>query len=138
MYFILATANFGPNNSINQAKRWLRAGPRKHNFFRPEEVKAAIVTCGGICPGINVVIREIVMSLSYNYKVKEIYGIQFGYRGFYEHEWVQLLPQSVKSIHKLGGTILGSSRGGFDLKKIIDVLKEKEINHVKNQYNKTF
>lgn len=73
------------------------------------------------------------MSLSYNYKVKEIYGIQFGYRGFYEHEWVQLFPQTVKSIHKLGGTILGSSRGGFDLHKIIDALKEKGINHVKTK-----
>lgn len=70
------------------------------------------------------------MSLAYNYKVKEIYGIQFGYCGFYQHEWIQLLPETVKSIHKLGGTILGSSRGGFDLQKIIDKLKEKQINHV--------
>ena len=70
------------------------------------------------------------MSLSYNYKVKEIYGIQFGYRGFYTHDWVQLFPQSIKAIHKLGGTTLGSSRGGFDLPKIIEALKKKGINHV--------
>jgi len=53
----------------------LKGGPRKHLFFRSDEVKAAIVTCGGLCPGLNVVIREIVMALTYNYKVDEIYGI---------------------------------------------------------------
>jgi len=57
------------------AKRFLRGGPRKNIYFQPEEVTAAIVTCGGLCPGLNVVIREIVMSLWYNYKVRKIYGI---------------------------------------------------------------
>lgn len=94
-------------------------------------MKAAIVTCGGLCPGINVVIRELVMSLSYNYKVKEIYGIPFGYKGFYNpDEWVKLSSENVKAIHKLGGTILGSSRGGYQRDKIINILKEKGINHV--------
>lgn len=116
--------------NINQAKRWLRAGPRKHNFFESSEVKAAIVTCGGLCPGLNVVIRELVMSLHYNYKVSEIYGIQFGYKGFYAYDWVELTPNKVKTIHKLGGTILGSSRGGFDKEKIINSLKAKGINQV--------
>lgn len=93
-------------------------------------MKAAIVTCGGLCPGLNVVIREIVMSLSYNYKVKEIYGIQFGYRGFYQYDWLPLTPEKVKTIHHLGGTILGSSRGGFDLDKIIEGLDARHINHL--------
>jgi 6-phosphofructokinase 1 len=61
----------------------LRAGPRKHNYFDPKNVKAAIVTCGGLCPGLNVVIREIYMSLYYNYGVRDIYGIRYGYKGFY-------------------------------------------------------
>ena len=126
----IANANFGPHRSISQAEKWLRAGPRKHLFFESDEVKAAIVTCGGLCPGLNVVIREIVMSLSYNYKVKEIYGIQFGYRGFYQYDWLELTPEKVKSIHHLGGTILGSSRGGFDLEKICDGLEFRHINQV--------
>ena len=72
------------------------------------------------------------MSLHYNYKVKDIFGIPFGYRGFYSHDWIRLGPENVKVIHKLGGTILGSSRGGFEKDKIIEVLKEKGINHVKS------
>ena len=96
-------------------------------------MKAAIVTCGGLCPGLNVVIREVVMSLFYNYKVKEIYGIQFGYRGFYSYDWLELTPEKVKSIHHLGGTILGSSRGGFDADKILEALEARHINQVNNE-----
>ena len=93
----------------------MKGGPRKHIYFNPENVRAAIVTCGGLCPGLNDVIRGIVMSLYYNYGVKEIYGIKFGYRGFYTYDWEQLSPDNVKEIHHKGGTILGSSRGGFNL-----------------------
>ena len=116
--------------------KWLRGGPRKHLFFRPDEVKAAIVTCGGICPGVNVIVRELTMSLYYNYKVKDIYGIPHGFQGFYSNEWKdewkKLSPDLVKSIHHLGGTYLGTSRGGFDLEKIIDSLNEKRINQVRS------
>lgn len=112
----------------------MKAGPRKHIFYDVKKVKACIVTCGGLCPGLNVVIREIVMSLKYNYEVNEVYGIPFGYRGFYDkgknYEWIPMTPQTVKSIHKVGGTILGSSRGGFDADKIIDALEAKGINQV--------
>ena len=68
----------------------MKGGPRKDIFFNPDEVKAAIVTCGGLCPGLNVVIREIVMSLWFAYEVKEIYGIKWGYKGLYtdvEKNW---------------------------------------------------
>ena len=88
------------------------------------------MTCGGLCPGLNVVIREIVMSLFYNYKVKTVYGIQFGYRGFYQYDWLELTPEKVKTIHHLGGTILGSSRGGFDLDKIIEGLDARRVNQL--------
>ena len=84
-------------------------------------MKAAIVTCGGLCPGINMVIRSIVWCLYNEYQVREIYGIKWGYRGFYEDypkNWINLDIESVRDIHKLGGTILGSSRGGFDAEKI--------------------
>lgn len=107
--------------------KFLKGGPRKDIFFNPDEVKVAIVTCGGLCPGLNVVIREIVMSLYFNYEVREIYGIKWGYKGFYtnvKENWIKMRPHMVSDIHKLGGTILGSSRGGYDGDKIMDSLIE--------------
>jgi len=72
------------------------------------------------------------MCLHFNYKVKTIYGIKFGYKGFYSegegYEWVQLTKDSVRDIHNEGGTMLGTSRGGFDLEKIITNIKKNKIN----------
>ena len=73
---------------MERARRWLRAGPRKHLYFDSNQTRVAIVTAGGLCPGINVIIRELVMSLYYNYKVKEIYGAKFGFKGFIENDFV--------------------------------------------------
>lgn len=73
------------------------------------------------------------MTLYFNYECKEIWGIKEGYKGFYtdiEKSWIKLEPHLVKNIHKFGGTILGSSRGGFDADKILDSLKKKNINQV--------
>jgi 6-phosphofructokinase 1 len=110
---------------------FLKAGPRLHIAFEPHSVKSAIVTCGGLCPGLNVVIRELVMSLWYNYGVRQVYGIQWGFEGFYDgSEWINLLPLHVRDIHLLGGTILGTSRGGFDAGKIIDSVVEKGVNMI--------
>ena len=100
-------------------------------YFKGEDVRAAIVTCGGLCPGLNVVIRQIVMRLIKDYNAKEIWGIKWGYRGFYEdfpNNWIPLNKDVVYRIHNMGGTILGSSRGGFDAAKMVDALKEKKIN----------
>ena len=72
------------------------------------------------------------MSCFYNYGIRTIYGIKFGYRGFYEHDWEELSPTKVKNIHHLGGTTLGSSRGGFNLDKIMDSILSKGITHVIN------
>lgn len=106
-----------------------RAGPRLHVVVDPKDVKVAIVTCGGLCPGLNVVIRELVMSLWYNYGVRTIYGIKWGYGGIYdEKSWIELTPTAVADIHLQGGTILGTSRGGFDGVKIADTLEAKGIN----------
>ena len=121
---------FGPQYPVTNLKRYLRAGPRKLIYFKPSEVKACIVTCGGICPGLNVVIREIFNCLYYNYKISEVYGVKYGYRGFYSYDWELLTPESVKHIHHEGGTKLGSSRGGFDLEKIIDEITSHGINQV--------
>ena len=102
-------------------------------FFNPKKVRAAIVTCGGLCPGLNVVIREIVMTLHFNYEVPEVYGIQWGFKGFYDNpakNWVKLTPASVKNVHKFGGTMLGSSRGGFNKDKILDEIHARGVNQV--------
>ena len=110
---------------------FLKAGPRFHIAFEPQSVKSAIVTCGGLCPGFNVVIRELVMSLWYNYGVRQVYGIQWGFEGFYDgSEWVNLQPLCVRDIHLLGGTFLGTSRGGFDAGKIIDSVEENGVNMI--------
>lgn len=94
-------------------------------------MKAAIVTCGGLCPGLNVVIRIIVKVLANAYGVKQIWGIKWGYRGFYEdfpNNWVELTSDSVDKIHNLGGTILGSSRGGFNAEAMVEAIQQKGIN----------
>ncbi len=90
------------------------AGPREKIFFNPANLKCGIVTCGGLCPGLNDVIRSIVMILNYKYGVKDVVGFQFGYEGI---RWadkfppIKLTPEYVSNIHEFGGTILGSSRG---------------------------
>ncbi|KAF2311682.1 hypothetical protein GH714_025904 [Hevea brasiliensis] len=105
-----------------------RAGPREKVYFTPEEVRACIVTCGGLCPGINTVIREIVCGLNYMYGVNDILGIQGGYRGFYSKNTVTLTPKVVNDIHKRGGTFLCTSRGGHDTNKIVDNIQDRGIN----------
>ncbi|CAO2166322.1 unnamed protein product [Urochloa humidicola] len=107
-----------------------RAGPRQRVYFEPEDVKACIVTCGGLCPGLNTVIRELVCGLSHMYHVNDIFGIQNGYKGFYSSNYLRMTPKSVNDIHKRGGTVLGSSRGGHDTKKIVDNIQDRGINQV--------
>lgn len=107
-----------------------RAGPRSKVCFSPDEVRAAIITCGGLCPGLNTVIREIVDGLWFQYGVRDIKGIKSGYRGFYSSEPVVLNPKLVHNWHKKGGTVLESSRGGFDLHKIVDAIEAHGFNQV--------
>ncbi|XP_024022456.1 ATP-dependent 6-phosphofructokinase 3 [Morus notabilis] len=91
-----------------------RAGPRQKVYFESDEVHACIVTCGSLCPGLNTVIREIVCGLYYMYDVHRVLGIEGGYKGFYARNTIPLTPKVVNDIHKRGGTILGTSRGGYD------------------------
>ncbi|XP_021907755.1 ATP-dependent 6-phosphofructokinase 6-like [Carica papaya] len=107
-----------------------RAGPRQKVYFHSDEVHACIVTCGGLCPGLNTVIREIVCGLYHMYGVTRILGIDGGYRGFYSKNTISLTPKVVNDIHKRGGTILGTSRGGHDTSKIVDSIQDREINEV--------
>ncbi|KAL6140792.1 hypothetical protein ACLB2K_059085 [Fragaria x ananassa] len=107
-----------------------RAGPRQKVYFEPDDVHACIVTCGGLCPGLNTVIREIVCGLYYMYGVHRILGIEGGYKGFYARNTIPLTPKVVNDIHKRGGTILGTSRGGHDTSKIVDSIQDRRINQV--------
>ncbi|RKX88076.1 MAG: ATP-dependent 6-phosphofructokinase [Spirochaetes bacterium] len=108
------------------------AGPRENIFFNPPHVHAAIVTCGGLCPGLNNVIRAVVRCLWYSYDVRRITGIQNGYRGFLPDNnfpTMEMTPSLVDDIQMKGGTILGSSRGGGDrVKEIADSLERMNIN----------
>ncbi|KAK8553495.1 hypothetical protein V6N13_062299 [Hibiscus sabdariffa] len=107
-----------------------RAGPRQRVYFESDEVHACIVTCGGLCPGLNTVIREIVCGLYHMYGVRKILGIDGGYRGFYAKNTITLTPKFVNDIHKRGGTILGTSRGGHVKSKIVDSIQDRGINQV--------
>ena len=102
------------------------AGPREKIFFDPSKTKAAIVTCGGLCPGINDVVRSLVMELYHRYGVRNTIGIRYGFRGLipkFRHPTVELTPEVVKDIHTLGGSILSSSRGRQDIGEMTDALK---------------
>ncbi len=108
-----------------------RAGPRAHMYFDPAQTRVGIVTCGGLSPGLNNVIRSIYRICLYKYHVAEVYGFRFGYKGlnpangFYP---MVLTPRNVEGIHKHGGTILGSSRGAEDPRVMVDTLDDVGIN----------
>ena len=106
------------------------AGPRKSIYFDPYQAKAAIVTCGGLCPGLNDVIRAIVMEAHHGYNMAATIGIRYGLQGFipkYRHRHKELTCDSVKDIHMFGGTFLGSSRGPQDPAEIVDTLERNNI-----------
>ena len=107
------------------------AGGRRKIFFSPDAVGAAIVTCGGLCPGLNDVIRGLTMVLWYRYGVKDIVGLRYGYEGLVEslgHLPMRLSPERVEDIHQEGGTILGTSRGPQDVVAMVDFLVTCRIN----------
>lgn len=108
-----------------------RAGPRAKIFHDPSWTRAGIVTAGGLCPGLNNVIKGLVEILSYDYGVQTIYGIRYGYAGLsakFGYQPVMLNPDVVDTIHELGGTILGSSRGQQPTGEIVDTLERMNIN----------
>ncbi|HEY5962043.1 MAG TPA: ATP-dependent 6-phosphofructokinase [Polyangiaceae bacterium] len=109
-----------------------KAGPRERIFFDPSNVCAAVLTAGGLCPGLNDVVRSVVMTLWYRYGVRKILGLRYGYRGLYaidELQPIQLVPDVVRDIHGHGGTMLGSSRGGGDrTAQMAQILEDRGIN----------
>jgi 6-phosphofructokinase 1 len=128
------------HSSLNEAKEYFeggkpvpsfeKAGPREKIYFDPAKLKCGIVTCGGLCPGLNSVIRAIVLCLYHSYGVKTVYGFPYGYEGLtyrYGHKPVELTPVLVERIHEQGGTILGSSRGNQDVAEMVDTLEQMNI-----------
>ena len=108
-----------------------KAGPRARIFHDPAWTRAAIVTCGGLCPGLNDVIKGIVQILWFDYGIRHIFGIRYGLAGFipsYGYEPLALTPDVVDEIHEDGGTILGSSRGGQDTGEIVRTIARRTIN----------
>jgi 6-phosphofructokinase 1 len=122
----------GQSEDLAQQGLLEMAGPRSHIFFDPAETHAGIITCGGLCPGLNDVIRSLVLTMWHQYGVRRISGFQFGYRGLlpeFDLEPVSLTPESVKSIHQDGGTMLGSSRGhGERTEEMADTLQKMGVN----------
>jgi len=103
------------------------AGPRERIYFDPEKTVAALLTCGGLSPGLNDVIRGIVMELWHGYRVVEILGVRYGFEGLVlknGHSPLKLRPEAVSSIHSFGGTILGTSRGAQEVNAMVDGLQE--------------
>ena len=111
-----------------------KAGPREHIYFNPKHVNAGICTCGGLCPGLNDVIRAIVRCLWNRYGVRRIRGIRFGFKGFFSEQGfdtIDLNPDIVDDIHKTGGSFLGTSRGGGDrVTEIVDAIEALNMNMV--------
>jgi len=106
------------------------AGPREKMFFDPSQLACGIVTCGGLCPGLNDVIRSIVLSLYHLYGVKKVYGFRYGYEGLvrrFGHRPLELTPDAVNRIHEQGGSILGSSRGPQDPAEMVKTLTDLKV-----------
>ena len=106
------------------------AGPRSRIYFDPSKLKCALVTCGGLCPGLNGIIRSVVLELFYGYGVRNVYGIHYGLQGFipkYGHDVIELKPETVTNIIRQGGSLLGSSRGPQDIGEIVDCLERMNI-----------
>lgn len=115
---------------VKQNSSFEQAGPREKIYFDPSKLKCAIATCGGLCPGLNDIIRSIVLELYHIYYVKTIYGIKYGLEGFisdFEHDVMNLNPGSVSGIQNTGGSILGSSRGTQNITLIVDCLERMNI-----------
>lgn len=116
--------------SAGQPLVFEKAGPRAKLYFDSSKVKCAIVTCGGLCPGINDVIRAIVMDAYHHYHVASVIGVRYGLQGFipkYGHDIVELTPKNVSNYHVFGGTELGSSRGPQAPDEIVDALERMNV-----------
>jgi 6-phosphofructokinase 1 len=107
------------------------AGPRAKLFFDLAKTRAGIVTCGGLCPGLNNVIRALFLELHHTYGAAEVLGFRDGYQGLDPArgpEPTVITPAFVDQIHQHGGTILGTSRGPVDTATAVDNLIRRDVN----------
>ena len=112
--------------SLSDLPAFELAGPRNKIFFDPRQVRCGIVTCGGLCPGLNNVVRGLVLELFRAYGVKRVLGFRYGYEGIvsrFGHLPIALTPDLVANVHHGGGTLLGSSRGAQDPVEVVDNLE---------------
>jgi 6-phosphofructokinase 1 len=107
-----------------------RAGPRALIYHDPAEVHAAIVNCGGLCPGINDVVRSIVTTLEVGYGVTKISGVRYGFGGFWRDgvETMRLTRKNTSGLQRQGGSVIGTGRGGGDVPKIVDSIEAQGMN----------
>ncbi len=128
---ILDQVELGPGASIDEACALEKAGPRELIYFDPKKTRAGIVTSGGLCPGINNVIRSIVFELLHKYGIQSVTGFRFGFAGLDPGaggpEPITLGLEQVRNIHNFGGTMLGTSRGEHDPKVMVDTLVARGI-----------
>lgn len=120
-----------PDAPVRENPMFELAGPRERLFFDPQHTRAGIVTCGGLCPGLNNVIRSLFMELRMIYGVRDILGFRDGYQGLDPSrcaEPITLTPDFVEGIHKQGGTVLGTSRGPVDPAVAVDNLINLNVN----------
>jgi 6-phosphofructokinase 1 len=117
--------------AVSQRATLELAGPRRRILFDPANTRIGIASCGGLCPGINDVIRGLTLHAWHRYGVRHVYGFRYGLAGFigdHGHEVVELYPHVVSAIHETGGSILASSRGPQDIGRVVDRLEEMSIN----------
>ncbi len=117
-------------NSRKESPMFERAGPRRKLFFDPKKLSCGIVTCGGLCPGLNDVIRTITLSLIWQYGVEKVVGFRYGYAGLSSkapRPPLALTPELVDEIHLKGGDILSLSRGPQDSDDMVDNLEKEKI-----------
>lgn len=117
-------------SSLSALPSFETAGPRKLLYFDPQTITCGIVTCGGLCPGLNDVIRALTLTLHHDYRVPKILGFRYGYAGIplsSPHAPLQLTPEVVSNIHAWGGTLLGTSRGPQDVKTMVRALQQHGV-----------
>ncbi len=125
------TKDFAQLENIADIEYYELAGPRKKLFFNPSETTVGIVTCGGLCPGLNDVIRALTFCCLDSYGVKRVLGFKYGYEGLvakYYHYPIELTTENTDEIHEKGGTMLKSSRGAQDTDEIINTLIHYGVN----------
>lgn len=120
----------GAERNVEEPLSFEVAGPREKVFFDAPKSTAAIVTCGGLCPGLNDIIRGIVTQCYNRYGITRVFGFRYGYEGLiqrYGHTPLLFRPESVAQIHNFGGSVLGNSRGPQSVSEMVDVLEEMKV-----------